>query len=146
SSSSDQRPKIMLKALTRRNQIAVKAGDPPPQPVGRTLKRLFSYLRPYRGRMTATIGVYMVCVTISNFYPFIDRILIDRYISVGQVGRDFMILIGVAAVLHAVNYLGVGVRSLAIVRISQNLLFDLRRQLFRHVEHLSFAFHESWPV
>jgi ATP-binding cassette subfamily B protein len=136
----------MLKVLTRRTQIAVKAGDPRPQPVGRTLKRLFSYLRPYRGRMMATIAVYMVCVTISSFYPFIDRILIDRYISVGQVGRDFLILIGVAAVLHAINYLGVGVRSLAIVRISQNLLFDLRSQLFRHVEHLSFAFHESWPV
>jgi ATP-binding cassette, subfamily B, multidrug efflux pump len=136
----------MLKALTKRTEMAVKPDEPPPMPVRQTLGRLFAYLRPYRRRMAATVAVYMVCVTVAQFYPFIDRILIDNYIAVRNIDQGFYMFVGVAVILHVINYSGVMIRSLSIVRISQDLLFDLRSQLFHHVEQLSFNFHESWPV
>jgi ATP-binding cassette subfamily B protein len=120
--------------------------DLPQMPAMQVLKRLFKYLRPYRRRMFLTIMVYMVCVTIGQLYPFIDRILIDNYISQGFIDQTFYMIIAAAVVLHIFNYAGFMVRSLSIVRVSQDLLFDLRSQLFYHVEHLSFNFHEAWPV
>ncbi|MEZ4622603.1 MAG: hypothetical protein R2867_44880 [Caldilineaceae bacterium] len=61
--------------------------DAPP-PMRHTLGRLFTYLRPYRKRMLWTLSIYVVCVTITQLYPFIDRILIDDHIAVGK-RKDF---------------------------------------------------------
>ncbi|HEY3288693.1 MAG TPA: ABC transporter ATP-binding protein [Anaerolineae bacterium] len=139
----------MLRTITRTktgaagpNKKLTVISMPPRQILG----RLFTYLRPYRRRMMLTIAIYMVCVTIAQLYPFIDRILIDRYIAAKFIDQGFWIVVGVAIVLHAINYGGFMARSLSITRISQDLLFDLRSELFRHVEHLSFNFHEFWPV
>jgi ATP-binding cassette subfamily B protein len=143
---------IMLKVLNRR---ARATGVPAPNtntenlpqiPMREILPRLFAYLRPYRRRMAFTILIYMMCVTIAQLYPFIDRTLIDQYIAVRYIDQSFYVLIGGAVVLHIINYSGFMLRSLSIVRISQSLLFDLRSQLFHHVQHLSFNFHEAWPV
>jgi ATP-binding cassette subfamily B protein len=139
----------MLKVIPKRRQRQVDSkidSDLPQMPTGQVLKRLFKYLRPYRRRMVATIFVYMICVTVFQLYPFIDRILLDDYISQGTINQTFYMIVGVAVILHIINYAGFMVRSLSIVGISQDLLFDLRSQLFYHVEHLSFNFHEVWPV
>ncbi len=114
-------------------------------PMGKTLTRLFAYLRPYRRRMAMALSIYVVCVTITQLYPYVDRILIDDHIAVGN--RDgFLPLLALAAVAHAFNWGGVLMRSLLMQRISLSILGDLRRQLFRHVAGLSFKFHENEPV
>jgi len=136
----------MLRGLTRRTQMAAAPDAPPPQPPRQTLGRLFRYLRPYRWRMAWTVGIYLFCVTVANFYPFIDRALIDEYVSAGRIDAGFYTLALAGVVLHALNYLGFAVRTLSIVRISQDVLFDLRRQLFHHIQSLSFNFFEAWPV
>ena len=114
-------------------------------PMRATLGRLFTYLRPYRSRMFWTLLIYVVCVTITQLYPFIDRILIDDHIAIGN-REGFLPLLGLAAVLHALAWAGVLIRSLLIQRISLGILVDLRRQLFHHVVELSFTFHEREPV
>ena len=114
-------------------------------PMRATLGRLFTYLRPYRSRMFWTLLIYVVCVTITQLYPFIDRILIDDHIATGN-REGFLPLLGLAAVLHALAWCGVLIRSLLIQRISLGILVDLRRQLFHHVVELSFTFHEREPV
>lgn len=139
----------MLKVIAKRARRSADSkidSDLPQMPTGQVLKRLFTYLRPYRRRMALTILVYMMCVTIAQLYPFIDRILLDDYIAKNNIDQTFYMIVAAAVVLHIINYGGFMLRSLSIVGISQDLLFDLRSQLFYHVEHLSFNFHEVWPV
>ncbi|MCB0060851.1 MAG: ABC transporter ATP-binding protein [Caldilineaceae bacterium] len=133
---------ILLRSLAK--PINLTDVDAPP-PMRQTLVRLFTYLRPYRRRMLWTLSIYVVCVTITQLYPFIDRILIDDHIAVG-IREGFLPLLALAAVLHALAWVGVLLRSLLIQRISLGILVDLRRQLFHHVVELSFTFHEREPV
>ena len=114
-------------------------------PAGATLRRLFQYLRPYYFRMLATVSVYVVCVIIANFYPFIDRMLIDEHIAIRNPD-GFLPLLAVAALFHGLNYFGVLIRSLLIARISSDIMIDIRHELFRHVIGLSMNFHEKEPV
>ncbi|MEZ4870020.1 MAG: ABC transporter ATP-binding protein [Caldilineaceae bacterium] len=114
-------------------------------PMRQTLARLFAYLRPYRNRMIGTLAIYVICVTITQLYPFIDRILIDDHIAVRNA-EGFLPLLLLATGLHALAWVGVLIRSLLIQRISLGILVDLRRQLFHHVVELSFTFHEREPV
>ncbi|MGQ9816057.1 MAG: ABC transporter ATP-binding protein [Candidatus Roseilinea sp.] len=132
--------------MTQRASRPVDPDAPPPQPALKTLRRVFHYLGPYKWRMAGTVSLYMACVAIAQIYPFIDRVLIDQHIAVGRIDGEFYLLVAIAVILHLINYAGFAVRTLSIVRISQRVLFDLRRELFRHVERLSFDFFESWPV
>ncbi len=113
--------------------------------MGQGLKRLLQYLRPYRKRMAVTLTIYIICVTLSQLYPFVDRILIDDHIAVNK-REGFLQILALAAVMHAFVWLGVLARSMLIQRISLSILADLRRQLFDHVVKLSFNFHEREPV
>ena len=113
--------------------------------MGQGLKRLLQYLRPYRKRMAVTLTIYIICVTLSQLYPFVDRILIDDHIAVNK-REGFLPILALAAVMHAFVWLGVLARSMLIQRISLSILADLRRQLFDHVVKLSFNFHEREPV
>ena len=121
------------------------SGDAPSSPPRRTLSRLFAYLRPYRVRMLLTLSIYVTCVTLTQLYPFIDRKLIDEHIAINNPD-GFLPLLVLATIMHAVNWGGVFVRLQLIQRISWDILVNLRRQLFHHVAHLSFKFHENEPV
>ena len=133
---------MILRSLVK--PITLRDIDAPP-PMRQTLTRLFAYLRPYRRRMLFTLSIYVVCVTITQLYPFIDRILIDEHIAVNNPD-GFLPLLALAAVAHALNWGGVLARSMLIQRTSLSILVDLRRQLFHHVAGLSFKFHEREPV
>ncbi len=134
----------MLRSLVKPVARA-SAGEPPSSPPRRTLSRLFEYLKPYRVRMLLTLSIYVVCVTLTQLYPFVDRKLIDEHIAVNNPD-GFLPLLMLAIVMHAVNWGGVFVRLHLIQRISWDILVDLRRQLFHHVAGLSFKFHENEPV
>ncbi|MCL4506065.1 MAG: ABC transporter ATP-binding protein/permease [Chloroflexi bacterium] len=138
----------MLKTISKRSPrpAGLSKDELPSMPPREVMLRLFSYLKPYRRRMMLTVAIYMICVTISQFYPYIDRILIDNYITAKVLDQGFFVMVILAVALHILNYSGFMARSLSITTISQDLLFDLRSQLFYHIAHLSFNFHEAWPV
>ncbi len=136
----------MLRSITgRAAQQTLNPDDPPPSPASETLRRLFTYLRPYRGRMILALAIYTTCVAISTSYPFIDRILIDQHIAIGNPNGFVPILI-LAVVAHVVHTFGVAIRTYLLNRVSLRILIDLRRELFDHVSNLSFKFHETEPV
>jgi ATP-binding cassette subfamily B protein len=137
--------RTLAKPIERKSDDDIGADAEPPPPARETLKRLFTYLRPYRTKFIVTVCIYLVGITVTQFYPFIDRILIDEHIARKQ-WDGFVPLLLLAVVAHALNYGGVLIRSLLITRISLDILIDLRRQLIEHVTQLSFKFHENEPV
>ena len=132
----------MLKQLSEPLNIA--EGDIVP-PAAATMRRLFKYLRPYYLRMSATLSIYVLCVITANFYPYIDRMLIDDHIAINNPD-GFVLLVIIAAVFHGLNYFGVLIRATLITRVSAGIMIDIRHQLFRHVSNLSMDFHEREPV
>ena len=128
----------MLRRFTTHKDFA----QTPPDQV---LKRLFGYLRPYRRRMLFALSIYVMCVTLTNLNPFVDRILIDQYIAVERREGFYLILL-LALAMHILNQLGAGLRQILVGRTNQHILYDLRCQLFNHIQRLSFSFFESVPV
>ena len=135
----------MLRTITGRAAQTINQDDPPPAAGRETLRRLFTYLRPYRRRMLLSLLIYTACVSVSSAYPFIDRILIDQHIAVRNPDGFWPLLI-IAMLAHVAHTFGVAVRTWLLSRISLHILIDLRRQLFDHVANLSFKFHETEPV
>jgi len=95
--------------------------------------------------MTMTLLIYMICVTVTQLYPYIDRKLIDEHIAIKEP-NGFLPLLAAAAIAHGLVWAGVLARLMLLNRISLSILIDLRRELIDHVTHLSFRFHENEPV
>ncbi|MXY93836.1 MAG: ABC transporter ATP-binding protein [Caldilineaceae bacterium SB0664_bin_27] len=102
------------------------------------LARVIRYLRPYAwmtvlGIVTTILPVLMELVT-----PLMVQFIIDQGIRAGDMaavwqGSGIMML---AAILGAATTIGQGI---ARAQISQGIAFDLRNDLFRHIQRFSFA-------
>jgi ATP-binding cassette, subfamily B, multidrug efflux pump len=135
----------MLRRLVKPATRPADGGDAPSGPPRHTLRRLFTYLKPYRTKFLIALSIYIFCIVIAQFYPYLDRILIDEHIA-KKNPDGFLTVLGAAAIAHAAVWAGVLARSMLMSRISLDILVDLRQQLFRHVAGLSFNFHEKEPV
>ena len=120
----------------------------------RLMRRLLSYLRPYGGLVTIAL-VLLVFLSLADIAPpIITKFLIDTAIAPAVSGAipaaeglRLLVPLGVA-------YLGVLLAS-AGLRYAQNILttyvgqramYDLRVQLFGHLQSLSLSFFDRNPV
>ncbi len=106
---------------------------------GRLLRRTIVYLKPYRLNVFAMISAAMVAIGAALLLPYLLGIGIDRYISrhdPAGLTKIAVIYIGVAII----QYLGQLIQSNLMNSIGQHAIFDIRRDLFEHIQFLSVSF------
>jgi ATP-binding cassette subfamily B multidrug efflux pump len=111
----------------------------------RNFWRMLAYARPYRRTLVAA-GLFMFVVTLANLAePIFIRYAVDQ----GIVGKNLTALHGVLVALVAarvVAWLAQGKQIRLIYVSGQNILYDLRRHLFDHIQTLSLQFYDGRPV
>ena len=104
-----------------------------------TVRRILTYARPYRGALIAFMVTTALDALITVVSPLLLRAIIDR----GILPRNQAIVIAIAGALAAVAlfdaFLGVANRWFSS-RIGESLIYDLRTQVFRHVQRQPVAF------
>lgn len=110
-----------------------------PKVTGALLKRIFSYLRPYWKQLMLIMG----CILLSSMLALLPSILTGRIIDEGLIGRDLRRLVILIAISLGVtvlgNLIGVG-ESYLNTWIAQHITFDMRNQMFRHLQQMSQNF------
>ena len=110
-----------------------------------TLKRLFSYLFKYK---TAVIGV-LVCMLITVVISLVNPLIIEEAIDVYIANSDMAGLTKLAVftlVLNIIFIIMVKVRMYVMAKISNEILLDIRQELYEHIQTLSFSFFDSRPT
>ena len=112
----------------------------------RSIRLLGSLLRPLRTRVTLTI----VVVVVSTAFQVAGPALIAYGIDTGlpRLLKQDWLPLGLAVA----GYLTAGIAGAVLIawytvltaRISQAILIDLRKRVFRHTQRLSLEFHESY--
>ena len=104
-----------------------------------TVRRIAAYARPYRWYLAIFLLATSVDAVITVVNPLLLRTLIDR----GILARNDAIVIGIAIAVAAVAIfdaaLGFGIRWFS-ARIGEGLIYDLRTQVFDHVQRQPIAF------
>ena len=105
-------------------------------------RRLVAYLMPYRRGLILMYSMAAINVIGTVMVP----ILIQRSIDLHIVPRDTegfpMTLITIGAMLAAI-YLSGRIQGILMMKIGYKVLFDLRRDLFNHLQRLSFRFFDT---
>ena len=104
-----------------------------------TVRRIISYARPYRGALAA----FMITTVLDALITVVNPLLLRDIIDKGILARNDAIVIGIAGAVAGVAlfdaFLGVANRWFS-ARIGENLIYDLRTQVFRHVQRQPIAF------
>ena len=108
-------------------------------PVGQ-YRRALAYIAPYWRKLGLVMAVSLFATAIGLVQPYISKLLIDEAL----LRKNFRALVMVAALMVVVTVVGFALNifsSYQYVRVSADVLFDMRLALYRHLQRLSPRFY-----
>jgi ATP-binding cassette, subfamily B, multidrug efflux pump len=143
--------------MAQEEEVLGKAYD------SRLMARLLKYLRPYRWQ----VAIALVSILLKSFAdvlgPYLTKVAIDRYLAPARGASSAATsgiwswlsprpITGIAQI--ATIYFGLLVMTFLLEFLQtyfmqwtgQKVMFDLRRQIFRHLQRLHVAFFDKNPV
>lgn len=108
------------------------------------LRRIAAYIKPYLGEVIRVVMVVLVITFVLVADPAIIREVIDVVIP----HKDLHLLAIYATVFFLLIIIGelcLRYRTIHIMHIGQMMLKDMRRDIFTHVQSLSFSYFDSRP-
>jgi ATP-binding cassette subfamily B multidrug efflux pump len=111
----------------------------------RIARRLGVFIRPYRRQFAIAIGAVLLFTLTQLAIPMIIRWVIDG----GLMARDLSTLhqgLLVLAAVISVNYGASHLQESLVGRAAENILFDIRRAMFAHLQRVSLSFMDKTEV
>jgi ATP-binding cassette subfamily B protein len=123
------------------------------------MARLLKYLRPYRWQ----VGIALFSIVLKSFAdvlgPYLTKVAIDRYLAPAQgssagfwswlsprASTGIAQIAGIYVGLLVFSFLLEFLQTYFMQWTGQKVMFDLRRQIFRHLQRLHVAFFDKNPV
>jgi ATP-binding cassette, subfamily B, multidrug efflux pump len=109
------------------------------------ISRLFAYIKPYKALVTIAIAVTIAGSFLGPLRPYLTKIAVDKYMSHGDVRGLTMISIIIAGVIVLDGIKQYIVTWMTSV-IGQKAVFDLRKDIFSHLQKLPARFFDRNPI
>lgn len=140
--------------MSQEEEVLGKAYD------SRLMARLLKYLRPYRWQ----VAIALVSILLKSFAdvlgPYLTKVAIDRYLApvkgISTSGiwswlspnaiTGIAQIAGIYVWLLLFSFLLEFLQTYFMQWTGQKVMFDLRRQIFRHLQRLHVAFFDKNPV
>ncbi len=111
----------------------------------RLMKRLLTYLWPYKHYAALALLAMVANAAFQLAQPYLMKVAIDRYIKVGDLHG-----VGVIALLFLVVLVGGFASEFSetwlMQMIGQRVMFDMRSQIYQHLQRLSLNYYDRNPV
>jgi ATP-binding cassette subfamily B protein len=111
----------------------------------RLMRRLLVYIKPYRRSACLAILCLLAGSVLSIVQPYLTKIAIDRYIR----DNNFTGLnqIAIIYVVTLILVFGLSFSQTWLINLmGQKIMYDLRMQIFRHLQKLDVSFFDKNPV
>ncbi|MGH9389277.1 MAG: ABC transporter transmembrane domain-containing protein, partial [Vicinamibacteria bacterium] len=108
-------------------------------------RRALGYAFPYWRKLGLVLLVSMLGTLLGLAQPYFLKILIDDAFLAG----DYGLLVRISGLLFLVSILSVVLNSVSgyrYIQVSTQALFDMRHEVFRHLQRLSPRFYASIPM
>ena len=109
------------------------------------VKRIASMMRPYRKTMVMVFALQLIVILTRLIVPIITETIVNDVITAGNLTilpPLCAALLSLVVLRGACTY----VRSVSNGRVAQNLAFDIRTGLYRHLEELPYEFYDKHRI
>lgn len=111
----------------------------------KTIKRLLSYLKPFKLEVIIVIFLMGLIIGIDLLNPYFLKIAIDEYIA----QQDILGLIRLGLIMlliKAISFIAFYFRIKKMAAISNKVIVSIRSELFNHLQNLPLSFYNERPV
>ncbi len=139
--------------MAQEEEILGKAYD------SRLMRRLLTYLRPYSWQVTVAIASIVLKSFCDVLGPYLVKVAVDRYLApippaasglwnwlsprpmtgIAQISAIYLSLLVLTFLLEFLQ-------TYFMQWTGQKVMYDLRSQIFRHLQHMHIAFYDKNPV
>src|SRR5271166_2180672 len=125
----------------------------------RLMKRLLTYLHPYRLQVVIAFVAIVLKAGADVIGPYLTAVMVDKYLTKQPGNHSFLDRFLSAAPLTGIAQIGtlyIGIllfsflleftQTYVMQWTGQKVMFDLRSQIFRHLQGLHIAFFDKNPV
>jgi ATP-binding cassette subfamily B multidrug efflux pump len=111
----------------------------------RLMRRLLRYLRPYWRQVGVAFVAIITGAAMQLAQPYLLKIAIDRYIAPGRLaGLEQLALLYLGILLLA--FVAEYVQTYTMQLIGQWIMFDLRMEIYGHLQRLDLQYYDRNPV
>ena len=110
-----------------------------------TLIRLFKYLLVFKKQISVVLLIMAVTIAISMATPIMIEYAINVCVASGDV-KGLLKLGALAVVMFLFFLAGTKIRMYIMSDVSNQVLLNIRDELYRHIQTLSFGFFDSRPT
>lgn len=108
------------------------------------LKRSYKYIKRYKGKMIGALVLSILAAITGLISPLITKHALDVTIPQKNVG-ELVLLAGLVLVCNIVSVALGNIRSRIMTVVGQNIIFDIREDLFAHLQELPFTYYDDRP-
>lgn len=109
------------------------------------LKRVFSYIKPYRKNFVSAVCTTITLAALSPIRPYLIQYTFDHYVAAANSSMllYMTIILIVLLVLEAFFQFA---DSFLTNQLGQNIIKDLRVQLYKHIISLRLKYYDNTPI
>jgi len=108
----------------------------------KSLLRVISYLKPYKKKVLFTLGLAVLTTLLDLIPPWLIKIIVDRLIDDNGTSMIYWAVVGLVSVYFARNFSNYQ-RIMFNNRVEQNVVFDMRSEVYKSLNKLSINFFEN---
>lgn len=105
-------------------------------------RRALEYLRPYRLQLAAVVAISLISTGLTLWLPYLTKSLVDDAL-IGRNASALFRIVTLFAGIGAIGFVLNVVSGLLYTRVSADILFDMRRELYEHLQRLSPKFYAT---
>ncbi len=136
-----------MQVSVQEDEILGKAYD------SRLMRRILAYLRPYKRNVFIALGLIFATGTVELAGPFLTKLAIDTAIAPGTHDHPLpprmenlppliFAFLGALIVAFVFRY----AQNIMMQIIGQSVMYDIRGQIFSHLQHQSLSYFDRNPV
>ena len=111
----------------------------------RLMRRLISYLRPYKSHVVLATAAIIAHSVLELAPPYLVKLVIDHYIPARDItGLSFIAALYLATL--AGSFVLDYVQTWLLQLTGQRIMFDLRMEIYEHLQRLDLRFYDRNPV
>ena len=120
----------------------------------RLMKRLLQYMRPYKWRVMLALALTLAVTPLELAPPKLFQVSVDKYlvptfrggITLSAAQRGLIVISVIFLFVLFFDFLAQYVQIRIMQRVGQQTMYDMRREIFGHIQRLSMSYFDKNPV
>ena len=120
----------------------------------RLMRRLLEYMRPYKWRVILALTLTLAVTPLELAPPKLFQVSVDRYlvpashqaISVATARHGLVLISLLYLLVLFFDFLAQYVQIRIMQRVGQQTMYDMRQEIFAHIQRLSMSYYDKNPV